>query len=113
MPYIKVENRSGEPLVAQIYKDSTLVGTTDTKGEMEIASGDYVAKVDNYDQKRFRVHNQSTPNYVSMTKISELNAPKGNALTNLKQGDLIVFGGTALILLLLGSGILSAKKKKV
>ena len=91
MPLVKVENREGKPLQAEIYKDSEKVGVADVNGQLELPAGDYKAKLDGYDDKTFRVRNQATPNFVAMATLAQVN-PKseGGLLKNLTQGDLIV-----------------------
>jgi hypothetical protein len=110
MPSIKVSNREGLPLVAEIYQDSELAGNTDTEGVLELPAGDYVAKVSGYDEKRFRVRNQATPNFVVLSSLSEINQSGSGLSKEFQQQDLIVlaFIGIAILTTL----TIMAKSKK-
>lgn len=97
MPLLKVENREGVPLVAEIYKGSELIGKTDAKGELELPKGDYKAKAVDYDDKSFRVHNQATPNFVVMASLSQVNTKSNtNFFKKLSQQDWIVLIAVAV-----------------
>jgi uncharacterized membrane protein YcjF (UPF0283 family) len=113
MAFIKTENREGKPIIAEIYQDTTLVGTTNPQGELELASGDYVAKAEGYDSKRFRVHNQATPHFVTMASLSQVNQSKSNATRNtFTQTDWAIFFALGIIFIGIASGALIASKKK-
>lgn len=88
MPLVKVQNRDGKPIGAEIYKDSALVGVSDT-GEIELPVGDYKAKAIGYDSKSFRVYNQPS-NPVVMSLVTEVNSAEQGFFKKLNQNDWFV-----------------------
>ena len=88
MALVKVQNREGNPIGAEIFKDSALVGVSD-KGEIDLPVGNYEAKAIGYDSKRFRVYNQPS-NAVIMSLISEVNAKEEGFFKKLNQNDWLV-----------------------
>jgi hypothetical protein len=88
MPLVKVENRDGKPIGAEIYKDSALIGVSDA-GQIELPVGDYEAKAIGYDSKRFRVRNQPS-NSVTMSLVTEVNTKEQGFFKKLNQRDWFV-----------------------
>ena len=88
MPLVKVQNREGKPIGAEIFKDSALVGVSNM-GEIDLPVGDYEAKAIGYDSKRFRVRNQPT-NAVVMSLESEVNVKQEGFFKKLNQNDWLV-----------------------
>ena len=88
MPLVKVQNREGKPIGAEIFKDSALVGVSNM-GEIDLPVGDYEAKAIGYDSKRFRVRNQPS-NAVVMSLISEVNVKEEGFFKKLNQNDWLV-----------------------
>jgi len=97
MPFVQVTNREGNPISAEIYKDSALVGVTDAKGELELPIGDYQAKAIEYDSKSFRVRNQAKANAVVMSLASEVNKSEQGFFKNLRQQDWLVLIAVSVI----------------
>jgi len=97
MPLVKVQNREGKPIGAEIFKDSAPVGVSD-KGEIELPVGDYEAKAIGYDSKRFRVRNQPS-NAVVMSLESEVSNKQEGFFKKLNQNDWLVLIGVSAVVI--------------
>lgn len=99
MPLVRVENRDGIALNAEIYQNSELVGVTDSKGELDLPTGDYKATSIGYDEKRFRVHNNPV-NPVVMSVLNQQNSQSKNGIfKDFKQQDWFILLGVSIVVL--------------
>lgn len=111
MTNVSVEDRDGKPIIAEIFKDSVLVGVTN-QGKIRLPVSNYEAKANGYDSKRFRVPLQ--PSYaVVMSSLSSVNNTEEGFFKKLKQNDKLVLGlVVAIVVFTLYKGINKIKNGK-